>query len=172
MAISDTFVLIFKLISFENKTSKVFYWPSMCTGIIFLSEASTLLSVWIIVLITIERTLVVLFPLHIKKFFSASRARIFILLITILSLLFCARILFIRIDVSTNQKKRCHPISTWQNYRQLNATIHEFAYCFIPVSIVIIGNCITLYTIKQAILERKKHLTNPYLCSKTTESNK
>ncbi len=68
MAISDTFVLIFKLISYQNKTAKYFHFSSLCTILIFLSEASGLLSIWIIVSITIERTLVVLFPLHKKKF--------------------------------------------------------------------------------------------------------
>jgi hypothetical protein len=173
MAISDTLVLIFKLISFKNKTSKVFYWPSMCTGIIFLSDASMLLSVWTIVLITIERALVVLFPLFIKKFVSPCHARTLILLIVMMSLLFSARILFIPIDVSSNQTQRCHPISTWQNYRQLNATINEFAYCFIPVSIVVIGNCITLYTVKRAIFERQHTLTNhSYNKKKSFETNK
>ena len=160
MAVTDTLVLVLKLISFENKTSKIFYWPSMCTGLVFLSDASVLLSVWTIVLITIERTLVVLFPLHIKKFVSACRARVLIGLIAILSVIFSTRVLFIKIDVSPGQNKRCHPVSDRQNYRQINATITEFAYCFIPLSIVIIGNCITLYTVKRAIFQRHHILTN------------
>ncbi|CAF2885332.1 unnamed protein product [Rotaria sp. Silwood2] len=160
MAISDTLVLVLKLISFENKTSKAFYWPSMCTILVFLSDASTLLSVWIIVLITVERALVVLFPLRIKKFISSCRARILIVLITIMSLIFSTRVLFIPIDVSLEQKKRCHPISSWQKYRQLNATITEFTLCFIPLSIVIIGNCITLHTVKRAVFRRHQTLTN------------
>ncbi|CAF0930811.1 unnamed protein product [Rotaria sordida] len=160
MAISDTLVLVLKLISFENKTSKAFYWPSMCTVLIFLSDASTLLSVWTIVLITVERTLVVLFPLRIKKFVSVYCAQVLIILVAMLSLIFSTRVLFISIDISPEQKKRCHPISNWQNYRQLNATITEFTLCFIPLSIVIIGNCITLYTVKRAAFRRHQNLTN------------
>ncbi len=160
MAVSDTLVLVLKLLSFENKTSKIFYWPSMCTILVYLSEASVLLSVWTIVLITIERTLVVLFPLHIKAFVSAWRARVLITLLALLSLIFSARVLFIKIDVSPGQNRRCHPISEDQRYRKLNATITEFAYCFIPLSIVIIGNCVTLNTIKRALYQRNEILTN------------
>ncbi len=160
MAVSDTLVLVLKLLSFENKTSKIFYWPSMCTILVYLIESSVLLSVWTIVLITIERTLVVLFPLHIKAFVSACRARVLIMLVAILSLIFSARVLFIKIDVSPGQNRRCHPIPAHQRYRQLNATITEFAYCFIPLSIVIIGNCVTLTTVKRALYQRNQILTN------------
>lgn len=156
MAVSDTFVLVLKLLSYENKTSKYIYFPSLCTVLVFLSEATVLLSVWTIVLITIERTLVVLFPLHIKKFVSASRARYSILVITCLSLLFSARLLLITIDSSPSQRKRCHPIDQWQAYRQLNEMITEFAYCFIPLALVITGNCITLYTVRRAVFNRRQ----------------
>ncbi|CAF4312546.1 unnamed protein product [Rotaria sp. Silwood2] len=142
MAISDTLVLVLKLLSYENKTSQAFYSPSMCTGLIFLSDA------------------IVLFPLRIKKFLSAVRARILIILITILSIIFSTRVLYIPIDISPEQNKRCHPISSWQKYRRLNATITEFTVCFIPLTIVIIGYCITLHTAKQVIFRRHRHLTN------------
>ena len=155
MGISDTCVLVLKFLSYENKTSKNFYFPSMCTGLVFLTEASVLLSVWTIVLITMERTLVVLWPLHMKKFISASRARTSILSITLLSLIFSARLLLIPIDKSTKQMKRCHPVEEWQKYRQLNSTITEFAYCFIPLGLVITGNCITFSVIKRAIFQRR-----------------
>ncbi|CAF3949835.1 unnamed protein product [Rotaria sp. Silwood1] len=172
MAISDTLVLVLKLMSYENKTLQTLYWPSMCTGLVFLSDASTLLSIWTIVLITVERALVVLFPLRIKKFVSASRARVLIILITIVSLIFSTRVLFIPIDVSPEQKKRCHPISSWQKYRQLNETITEFILCFIPLTIVIIGNCITLHTVKRAVFRRHQILTNHiYLRKSKSEIN-
>jgi hypothetical protein len=160
MAISDTLVLLFKLASYLNKTSRYFYFSLMCTILIFCGEASTLLSIWIIALITIERTLVVLFPLHTKSFVSAYRARVLVLSITIIVLIFSARILIIPIDVSPEQKKRCHPISTWHSYRNLNATITEFGYCYIPLTIVIIGNFITLYTVKRALFRRRDMVTN------------
>ena len=160
MAISDTFVLLFKFLSYENKTSPYFYFSSMCTGLVFLSDASVLLSVWTIVLITIERTLVVIWPLHIKKFISASRARLSIIAIALLSLLFSARLLFIPIDNSPSQKKRCHPVDSWRAYRQLNATITEFAYCFVPLTLVIVGNCVTLYTVKRAVFRRREIVSN------------
>ncbi|CAF1332109.1 unnamed protein product [Adineta steineri] len=158
MAVSDTLVLVLKLISFENKTSQKFYSSSMCTILVFLSEASVLLSVWTIVLITIERTLVVLFPIHIKKFVSVYHARILITGIAIISFLFSTRVLFIPIDISSVQK--CQPMPDWQNYRQLNITITEFTYCYIPLSIVIIGNFITLCAVKRAASQRRQILTN------------
>ena len=161
MAISDTCVLLLKFLSFENKTSKLFYFPSLCTGLVFLSDASVLLSVWTIVIITIERTLVVLFPLHMKNFVSTCRARFSIITIAILSLLLSARHLFIPIDVSAGQRKRCHPVASWQQYRKLNALITEFAHCFVPLSIVIIGNCTTFYTVKRAMFRRREILINP-----------
>ena len=160
MAISDTLVLLLKFLSYENKTSKYFYFPSMCTGLVFLSDASVLLSVWTIVLITIERTLVVIWPLHIKKFVSASRARVSIIIIAALSLLFSTRLLFIPMDNSPTQTKRCHPVDSWRAYRQLNATITEFAYCFVPLTLVIMGNCVTLYTVKRAIFRRREIVSN------------
>ena len=161
MAISDTCVLLLKFLSFENKTSKHFYFPSLCTVLFFLSDASVLLSVWTIVIITIERTLVVLFPLHVKNFVSTCRARFSIITIAIISLLLSARYLFLPIDVSAGQKKRCHIVSSWQQYWQLNALITEFAYCFVPLSIVIIGNCTTFYTVKRAMFQRREILINP-----------
>ena len=160
MAVSDTLVLVLKLLSFENKTSKIFYWPKMCIGLVFLSEVSVLLSVWTIVLITIERTLVVVYPLHIKKFVSASRARKLIFVIAVCSTLLSARMLFIRIDGSASQRNRCQPASDWQAYYRVNGTVTEFLTCFIPLSIVMTGNCITLYTVRRAVFQRHEVLTN------------
>ncbi|CAF2126226.1 unnamed protein product [Rotaria magnacalcarata] len=172
MAISDTLVLVFKLLSFENKTSTIFYSPTMCSALVFLCDASVLLSVWTIVLITVERALVVIFPIHIKKFVSECRARVLIMLIALMSVMFSSRVLLIPIDVSSEQKKRCHPVADWQNYRQINAAITEFSYCFIPLSIVIIGNCVTLYTVKRAIFQRHQILTNHvYHQKRTLETN-
>lgn len=172
MAISDTLVLVFKYLSFENKTSKLFYWPSMCTILVFLGDSSVLISVWTVALITVERALIVIFPIHFKKFVSVYRARILILLVTIISLVSSARVLLIRVDTSPGQYKRCHPLPTWQNYRQLNASINDFILCFIPLSIVIIGNCITLYAIKQALFQRKKILaSNIYHQNKQFDTN-
>jgi hypothetical protein len=160
MAISDTCVLICKLISYQNKTSNLFYFPSLCTILIFFGEASVLLSIWIIVLITIERTLVVLFPLHKRKFVSAYRARFTVIIIAILTIIFSARILIIPIDTSIEQKKRCHPISNWISYRRINIIITEFGYCYIPLTIVIIGNISTICTVKRAVIRRQSMLIN------------
>ncbi|CAF0842652.1 unnamed protein product [Rotaria sordida] len=160
LAISDTLVLIFKLFSYLNKTSKYFYFSSMCTILVFCGESSVLLSVWIIVLITIERTLVVLFPLHKTKFVSINRARVKIIIVAILIIVFSSRILIIPMDTSIEQKNRCHPIASWQSYRRLNATITEFGYCYIPLTIVIIGNFLIICTVKRAVIRRHGMLTN------------
>jgi hypothetical protein len=154
MAISDTSVLIFKFLSYQNKTSKSFYFSSMCTILIFCAEASVLLSIWIIVSITIERTLVVLFPLDKNKFVSVYRARFTVLIIGILTICFAARVLIIPIDKSIKQERRCHPMSNWVSYRRINLTINDFGYCYIPLTIVIIGNCLTICTIKRAGIRR------------------
>jgi G protein-coupled receptor 139 len=160
MAISDTFVLIFKLASYLNKESKK-YFPSLCTILPFCSEASVLLSVWIIVTITIERTLVVLFPLHKNKFVSTYRARFTVMIIGIVTIIFSIRLLIIPIDTTIQQTKRCHPTSQqWISYRRVNKIITEFAYCYIPLAIVIIGNLLTVCTVKRAVIRRHDMLTN------------
>jgi G protein-coupled receptor 139 len=160
MAISDTFVLIFKLLSYQNKTSKYFYFSSLCTILIFCSEASVLLSIWIIVSITIERTLVVLFPLHKKKFVSVYRARSIVIIIGILTIIFSTRVLIIPIDKSIEHIRRCHPMPGWQSYRRINKTITEFGYCHIPLTIVIIGNLLTICTVKRAVVQRHDMFRN------------
>ena len=164
MAVTDTLVLLFKLISYLNKTAKYFYAPWLCTILIFCGEASVLLSIWTIALITIERTLVVLFPLHTKKLLSVSRARVLTVIMACVALAFSARILIIPIDVSPQQRKRCYPVTDWQPYRKLNATITEFGYCYIPLAIVIVGNFLTLYTVKRALFNRQHVLTNNAYC--------
>jgi len=160
MAISDTFVLIFKLISYQNKTAKYFYFSSLCTILIFLSEASGLFSIWIIVSITIERTLAVLFPLHKKKFISVYRARFIVLIIGISTIIFSSRVLIIPIDTSIEQKRLCHPMNGWHYYRRVNKTITEFVYCYIPLTIVIIGNLLTICTVKRSVVQRHDMLRN------------
>jgi hypothetical protein len=174
MAVTDTLALLFKFLSYINKTSKTFYLSSMCTILIFCAESSVLLSIWTIVLITIERTLVVIFPLHIKKLVSASRARILILIIAILTLIFSSRVLIIPIDTSIGQRKHCHPASIWWlKYRQINVTITEFAYCYIPLAIVMVGNFLTTCTVAQAVNRRHDLLTNKsYQQKRKMESNK
>jgi len=160
MAISDTFVLIFKLISYQNKTYKNFYFSSLCTILVCCSEACALLSIWIIVSITIERTLAVLFPLHKKKFISVYRARFIVLIIGISTVIFSSRVLIIPIDTSIEQKKRCHPVHGWHYYRRVNKAITEFGYCYIPLTIVIIGNLLTICTVKRAVVQRHDMLRN------------
>ena len=160
MAVSDTCVLIFKLLSYLNKESK-YYFPLLCTILTFCGEASVLLSVWIIVSITIERTLVVRFPLHTKQFVSVSRARLNVIIIGIFAILFASRLLFIPIDTTLQQTRRCHPTSfQWITYRRINKTITEFAYCYIPLAIVIIGNLSTVCTVKRAVIRRQTMLTS------------
>ncbi|UJR16141.1 hypothetical protein I4U23_003052 [Adineta vaga] len=159
LAISDTLVLLFKFLSYQNKTSK-YYYPSFCTILISCGEATVLLSIWTIVAITIERTSVVLFPFHRKKFVSAYRARITICIIATLAILFSARILIIPIDQSIKQTKRCHPKVNWASYRNINKTITEFCYCYIPLTIVIIGNLLTVCTVKRAFLRRNGLVEN------------
>ncbi|CAF1079327.1 unnamed protein product [Adineta steineri] len=167
MAISDTLVLLFKFISYQNKESK-YYFSSMCTILIFCGEASVLLSIWTIVAITIERTLVVLFPLHIKKFVSVYRARVLTTIIAILTIIVSARLLIIPIDTSVKQTKRCHPQLNWHSYRQLNMTITQFGYIYIPLPIVIIGNLLTICTVKKAVIQRHDLLTHG---NRSTQSN-
>ena len=160
MAVSDTLVLIFKFWSYINKETK-YYFSSLCTILTFCSEASVLLSVWIIVTITIERTLVILFPLHKKKFVTAYRARFIVLIIASLTILFSIRFLIIPIDTSNNQLKRCHPTSfKWVSYRRINKLITEFGYCYIPLTIVIIGNVLAICAVKRAVIRRRDILTN------------
>ncbi|CAF3368866.1 unnamed protein product [Rotaria sp. Silwood1] len=172
LAISDTLVLIFKLFSYLNKTSKYFYSSSLCTILVFCGESSVLLSIWIIVVITIERTLVVLFPLHKTKFASKSRARVKITIIAMIIMIFSSRILIIPMDTSIEQKIRCHPVASWHSYRRLNATITEFGYCYIPLTIVIIGNFLTICTVKRAVIRRHDMLTNnSYQQKRQTDSN-
>jgi len=156
MATSDTLVLLFKLLSYHNKTSKYIYFQSMCTILIFCYEASVLLSIWTIVVITIERTLVVIYPLQVKKFVSAHQARIIIIIIAILTIIFSSRILIIPIE----QSKRCHPISNWSGYIKINTIITEFGNCYIPLTIVIIGNFLTICAVKRAIIRRHDLLIN------------
>ncbi|CAF2752639.1 unnamed protein product [Rotaria sp. Silwood2] len=160
LAVSDTLVLIFKLFSYLNKTSKYFYFSSMCTILVFCGESSVLISIWIIVLITMERALVVVFPLHKTKFASQSRACFKIMIIAIVTITFSSRILFIPMDTSIEKKIRCQPIASWYSYRQLNATITEFGYCYIPLTIVIIGNFLTICTVKRAVIRRHDMLAN------------
>lgn len=160
MAVSDTLVLILKFWSYINKETK-HYFPSLCTILTFTSEASVLLSVWIIVTITIERTLVILFPLHKRKFVTAYRARFIVIIIATLTILFSIRLLIIPIDTSSSQTKRCHPTSfKWISYRRINKLITEFGYCYIPLTIVIIGNVLAVCAVKRAIIRRHDILTN------------
>lgn len=160
MAVSDTFVLTFKFFSYINKETK-YYYPSLCTILTFCSEASVFLSVWIIVSINVERTLVVLFPLHKKKFVTASRARMIVIIIASLSILFSIRLLIIPVDTSSNQSKRCHSTSLkWITYRRVNKIITEFFYCYIPLTIVIIGNILAVFAVKRAVIRRHDFLTN------------
>lgn len=160
LAVSDTAVLLFKFFSYQNKTSRRFYFPSLCTILVFCGEASVLLSVWAIVAITIERTLVVLFPFHRKKFVSAYRARMAILGIFVGSVAFSARILVVPIDRSVNPVIRCQSSSNWTSYRNINMTITEFGYCYIPLALVIVGNLLTVSTVKRAFLQRHDLITN------------
>lgn len=172
MAVSDTLVLLFKFLSYQNKTSK-YYHPSLCTLLVFCADTSTLLSVWTIVLITIERTFVVLFPLHIKKFISACRARVLILIISLLTILLSARVLIIPIDRSKTHNYRCLSPSSWHPYIRLSTTIKEFSYCYIPLTIVIIGNLLTICAVKQAVIRRHDMLTNSsYKEHRQMDSNK
>ena len=172
LAVSDTLVLLFKILSYLNKTSKSFYFSSLCTMLIFCGEVSVLLSVWIIVFITIERALVVLYPLYKTKYISQFRARFIILLLLTLIMIFSARILIIPIDTSIESKFRCYPESSWYTYRNINSTITEFGYCYIPLIIVVIGNCLTACKVKQAVIRRQDILTNhSYRQNYQTNSN-
>lgn len=160
LAVTDTLVLFFKLLSYINKTSKTFYRPILCTVLIFLGEASTLISVWILVIITIERTVVILFPFYTKKLISKSRAKLMVLTTSVIMTLFSAKILIIPLEDSNHEAMRCHPVESWRYYKIVNTTINEFSYCYIPLIVVSVGNYMTLYTVRRAIFKRHNVLTN------------
>ncbi|CAF0854120.1 unnamed protein product [Didymodactylos carnosus] len=168
LAVSDTLVLFYKLFSYENKQRQnpIHF---LCTAFQFLTDSTVIVSVWTIVLITIERTLIILFPLHIKKIISGYRARVLVILTIIVVLISSSRLLFIKMDKNINT--RCQPRQDWSQYAQLNSTITEFLYMYIPLLVIIIGNCLSFWTLRRALNDRHMMLTSHTYKHKRMDTN-
>ncbi|CAF3705604.1 unnamed protein product [Rotaria socialis] len=78
----------------------------------------------------------------------------------IIAIVFAARLLVIPMDTASTQGVRCQPLPDCYAYRRLHATITKFGYCYIPLTIVIIGNLLTIFTIKRAVIRRHDLLAN------------
>ncbi|CAF0872644.1 unnamed protein product [Didymodactylos carnosus] len=168
LAISDTLVLFCKLLSYENKRHQRPF-KFLCIAFQFLAESAVLVSVWTVVLITTERAIIVLFPLHIKKFISGYRARVLVILSAVLITISSSRLLVIKMDKNINT--RCQPRQEWIRYIEISLRITEFAYIYIPLTIITVGNCLSCWTLRRALNERRSILKSAIYKHKRLETN-
>ncbi|KAK4475209.1 hypothetical protein MN116_002287 [Schistosoma mekongi] len=84
----------------------------LCKMIHFLGTSSSLLSVWLTVILTAERALVVSFPLHVTRLINYSKVRNIIIIMSLLCILLSLHFFF-TVDIITNCSHELSNSSLW-----------------------------------------------------------
>ncbi|KAH3793982.1 hypothetical protein DPMN_147510 [Dreissena polymorpha] len=190
LAIMDTFVLCIGLLRmwighFAMDIQIMSNW--MCKLVTFVGYVSSVMSVWLIIAVTIERFIAVKFPLKAQRMCNVVRARIVILAITLATCLLYSHIFW-------TVELRSHDINGTFSYKcdaslehvllikEIWPWVDAAVYSFIPFLIILVLNSMIVRRVLVARRERSKlqmiPLTNIYLtpsrcsCKRSNESSK
>ncbi|UJR13798.1 hypothetical protein I4U23_000808 [Adineta vaga] len=161
LSLSDNgYLICLSLIWLENLRINIFHNNGICQIAVYLTTVFSSLSVWFTVTFTIERFVVVAYPLKRSQYNSASRSRYVILLLTFLAILLYSSSLWTSgIEIAETQRSptssretRCVTLRPWVKFtRQMNI-IDFFLTFIIPFFTILTLN--TLIILKSGHYDR------------------
>lgn len=169
LAVSDTVFLITVFIAWLELV-KIYWFITqwVCKITMYLTYVSSFLSVWLIIVFTIERFVAVRYPLLRQSLCTTSRAKFIITLLVIISLLSYAPVLKITKvgEDSLTNKTVCHVDEDWFNVYRIFNMIDAVLTIVIPVFTISLLNALIgrsiwkLSNIRKKLTERETNVTS------------
>lgn len=118
--------------------------PILCQVITYVSDLCASMTVWLIVVFTGERFMVVKYPLRAKFLCTVRRAQLIIIILFITMLIFYSPLLFIAGLEFSNHANRtvCKPKKEWHRVGVIFNSFDFILTCIIPVLIISVLNSI------------------------------
>ncbi|XP_053405382.1 CX3C chemokine receptor 1-like [Mercenaria mercenaria] len=160
VAVFDTLVLYFaclrQWLALLQGTDALTLSSAACKIFNFFSYAFFDVSVWLLVLMTVERFLVVQFPLQSLKISSIARARIAVLVLIIIMVLVNAHFFW---TVYLDERQRCNYLEDFEHFHDniwpwIDATV----YSFLPFLLLLIFNVLIIIIHRRSINLRRTTL--------------
>jgi len=149
LAISDSGVLVTVFINWltEKKILGFVYWLHVLKGGMQLSFS--FLSVWIVVTFTVQRYIVIKWPLHSRSLCIVNRPKIVLIGLTLLGILYSMPLFglhgYIKLGMVRTKKEMKNLIF----FTRILLIIHAFAIFVLPATIIVIFNILIIYIIRK-----------------------
>ncbi|XP_078044240.1 C-C chemokine receptor type 1-like isoform X2 [Augochlora pura] len=165
LAISDTGFLVSVFVVWLNMLEVgLFNRPGFCQFFIYLTTLCSFMSVWLVVVFTIERFIAVQYPMYRQSMCTVARAKVTVAVLTALAMILCSPVLwFSATSVQYNEKGNvtecghlAEGLESWATVYNTIDTVLTFA---IPFTVIIILNVLIARAIYRHIKIRKS-LTN------------
>ncbi|XP_033331947.1 C-C chemokine receptor type 1 isoform X3 [Megalopta genalis] len=165
LAISDTGFLVSVFVVWLNMLEVgLFNRPGFCQFFIYLTTLCSFMSVWLVVVFTIERFIAVQYPMYRQSMCTVARAKVTVAVLTMLAMILCSPVLwFSATSVQYNEKGNvtecghlAEGLESWATVYNTIDTVLTFA---IPFTVIIVLNVLIARAIYRHIKIRKS-LTN------------
>lgn len=160
IAVFDTLVLYFSCLrqwlTLLHGNDALSLSSTACKVFNFLSYTFFDVSVWLLVLMTIERFLVVRFPLHAPKISSIARARVAVIALTVFMALVNVHFIW---TVHLDEQDRCVYIQEFEHFHDnvwpwIDATV----YSFLPFVLLLTFNILIIVIHRHSVILRRTTL--------------
>lgn len=145
LAISDSGFLMMIFIVWLNMFHvHLFNTSGFCQFFIYFSSLCSFFSVWLVVAFTVERYVAVKYPLHRQSLCTVARAKVVILCLTVLAILWCSPVLWFSglREVSTRYGNDtiCTLAIGWKSWASVYNGIDTVLTFALPLTILVIFN--------------------------------
>ncbi|XP_034942123.1 thyrotropin-releasing hormone receptor-like [Chelonus insularis] len=151
LAISDTGFLISLLIAWLNMVGVgLFNRPGYCQFFVYLPTLCSFLSVWFVVSFTVERFIVVLYPLRRQSMCTVARAKTILIGLTIIGSILCSPVLWFSSSRPSNQKFNstvCGLADEWEHLAWIFNVADTILTFVLPFTVIVILNGLIIKTV-------------------------
>ncbi|XP_076287314.1 C-C chemokine receptor type 1-like isoform X2 [Lasioglossum baleicum] len=165
LAISDTGFLVSVFVAWLGMLEVgLFNRPGFCQFFIYLTTLCSFMSVWLVVVFTIERFIAVQYPMYRQSMCTVARAKVTVAILTGLAMVLCCPVLWfsatsVQYNETENVTECGHLTEGLESWATVYNTIDTILTFAIPFTVIIILNVLIARAIYRHIKIRKS-LTN------------
>lgn len=142
-----------------------------CELVVYTSSVCSSLSAWLIVAYTVERFIAVRYPLQRPRMCTISRAKIIIVVLSIIALIFHSYTFFtagiIKIKRHNSTEETCGLIPEYLNLMSLLNTVDSIISLIIPLILIVVTNGLIVKNVRVSGRQLRRAPSVSYACVRT-----